>query len=147
MADSTDSFLKLTYVEEDDEGMYSCLLKSDGLVVRKENVEIKVSQPPSVNNNAGYYRVIEGNKFMLSVSSSGMPPPEFQWRLNGVDVEGATKRNYVVEKMGMWDAGTYTCEVKNAAGKVLWEEAVVDVEAGEGGGAGGGVIDENGRVF
>ena len=126
----TDSFLRLTEINEDDEGIYSCLLKSDGVVLRRENVEIRVSQPPSVNNNAGYYKVIEGNKFLLSVSSTGMPPPDFQWRLNGVDVKGATKRNYVVEKMGLEDAGTYTCEVKNAAGTVLWEEAVVDVVGG-----------------
>ncbi|GMH56362.1 hypothetical protein TL16_g02118 [Triparma laevis f. inornata] len=124
----TGSFLRLGGVNEDDEAVYSCEVKGDG-----ENhgdvleVEIRISEPPEVKNNAGYYKVKEGHKFMLSVSSGGMPPPDFQWRLNGVEVEGATSGFYVVDKMSWGDAGTYTCSVGNAAGKVLWEEAVVDV--------------------
>ncbi|GMH57640.1 hypothetical protein TrST_g2328 [Triparma strigata] len=123
----TDSFLRLGGVNEDDEGVYSCEVKGDGVSADVLEVEIRISEPPEVKNNAGYYKVKEGHKFMLSVSSSGMPPPDFQWRLNGVEVEGANGATYLVDKISWGDAGTYTCSVGNAAGKVLWEEAVVDV--------------------
>mmetsp|Transcript_27909 Transcript_27909/g.52862 ORF Transcript_27909/g.52862 Transcript_27909/m.52862 type:complete len:147 (-) Transcript_27909:45-485(-) len=102
-------------------------LQGDGVSADVLEVEIRISEPPEVKNNAGYYKVKEGHKFMLSVSSSGMPPPDFQWRLNGVEVEGANGATYLVDKISWGDAGTYTCSVGNAAGKVLWEEAVVDV--------------------
>jgi hypothetical protein len=76
-----------------------------------------------------------------------MPPPSFQWKKNGVEIDGAAgrQREYVVERAQQGDSGTYTCAVVNVGGQVEWEEALLMVAeegaGGEGGGArGGGVL-------
>jgi hypothetical protein len=97
------------------------------VVVNESSTEIKVSKKPTVKNNPGYYNVQAGSKLMLSVSAEGLPPPSFRWRLNGVDIDGAVDPVLVVDRVANADRGTYTCDVYNIAGNVLWEEAIVDV--------------------
>ena len=123
-------FLSRPAAADGDEGSYSRESVRGGLVVGRLDAEIRVSEAPLVRNNAGYYKVREGTKFVLSVSASGLPPPDFQWRLNGFDILAGTMQNYVVQAMARNDAGTYTCVVFNVAGSVLWEEAIVQVVEG-----------------
>ena len=114
--------------EEEDEGLYVRTVKNEAdEVIEWLETLIKVSEPPQVSNNQGYYEVQEGSKFMLSVTTEGFPTPTFQWRLNGVNLPAGTSGTYLVESVTKADQGTYTCVVKNIAGEALWEEAIVDV--------------------
>ena len=128
IAGATTSFFSIVESTQHAGGVYSCV------ITRADSVEvvdstIKVSEVPVVNNNPGYYAVEAGSKLMLSVSSAGLPPPEFRWRLNGVVLKGGTESVYVVDSVAPENQGTYTCDVYNVAGAVLWEEAIVDVVA------------------
>jgi len=53
--------------------------------------------------------------------------PQYQWRLNGQIIPGATSSTYYVHKVSLKDAGTYTCVVSNMMGSVIWEEAIITV--------------------
>jgi hypothetical protein len=53
----------------------------------------------------------------------------YQWRQNGVDVPGATSALYVISRVRLEDAGTYTCAVSNGALVAIWEEVMLHVSS------------------
>ena len=53
----------------------------------------------------------------------------YQWRQNGVDVPGATSALYVISRVRLEDAGTYTCAVSNGALVSIWEEVMLHVSS------------------
>jgi len=127
----TGAFLNIVDAKEEDEGLYVREVRgveqlSTSLLSR---TQIRVAQPPMVEDFRGYYEVEVGGKLMLSVESTGgVPEPEYQWRLNGVELAGRTSSMLVVDDISTEMGGTYTCEVENEAGRVLWEEAVVVIK-------------------
>ena len=132
------SFYTIRETKTGDGGLYTRIESSSSpstganIIDSEQKTEICISEQATAINNAGYYKVKLGGKLTLSISSSGgLPPPEFQWRLNGNDIVGATNQNYIVKKISERDDGTYTCLVHNVAGGVLWEEAIVVVSIGD----------------
>ena len=53
----------------------------------------------------------------------------YQWRQNGVDVPGAVSALYVISRVRLEDAGTYTCAVSNGAATAIWEEVMLHVSS------------------
>ena len=51
----------------------------------------------------------------------------FQWRHNGVDIDGATDALLIMQSIERKDAGTYTCAVRNSFGTSVWEESVLHI--------------------
>jgi hypothetical protein len=112
----------------EDEGTYTCIFSRDGTVWSIVETIVNLSEAPKVPSQVGTHKVKKGGKFMLSLSNvSGWPEPDYQWRLNGVLIPGASQKQYTIKNVKPSDAGTYTCLVFNIAGEVLWEEAIVDV--------------------
>ena len=68
-----------------------------------------------------------GQTATFSVVASGSEPLHFQWRLNGVDLPGATSSNLVITGVQPADAGTYTVRVSNAFGSALSVEAILAI--------------------
>ncbi|GMI47366.1 hypothetical protein TrCOL_g11234 [Triparma columacea] len=129
MVGETGAFLNIVNAKEEDEGVYKREQRSgDAGHSIFITTQIRVAQPPKVEDHRGYYHVEIGGKIMLSVESTGgIPEPEYQWRLNGVDLTGRTSPMLMVDNISQKEGGTYTCLVRNEAGRVLWEEAVVVV--------------------
>ncbi|GMH62333.1 hypothetical protein TrRE_jg8296 [Triparma retinervis] len=129
----TGAFLRIADAQPGDEGAYARSRRggdSRGSEAALTTTSIRVACPPSVEGHRGYYEVGIGGKVMLSVESTGgIPEPEYQWRLNGVDLEGRTRPMLMVNNISQKDGGTYTCLVRNEAGQVLWEEAVVVIKS------------------
>jgi len=62
---------------------------------------------------------------VLTVSATGLPPPNYQWFKDGVAVSGATGPALALFNMTESQAGNYYCQVSNLAGSTNSRTAVV----------------------
>ena len=68
-----------------------------------------------------------GEALTLSVTATGSPL-FYQWRFNGAAIPGATTANLRIARVQMGDAGGYSVVVKNSAGRVTSQTAIVTVD-------------------
>lgn len=112
-----------------DEGLYTLQqLLANGSSEASVSTWVRVARAPVVRPKPRCQMVVPlGSKLALSITADGLPPPTYQWKLNGVDIAGASRPEFVVPSVNASHMGTYTCEVSNMAGRAVWEEAVVAV--------------------
>jgi len=84
-------------------------------------------ETPSCSNHSFFHTVNQGEPVSFQLQVSGWPEPSFQWRLNGVDITGATDKRFRIDQVQYSDSGTYTCFIENMAGSLVWEEGYVNV--------------------
>jgi hypothetical protein len=61
--------------------------------------------------------VASGGSITLRAEALGWPLPQYQWKLNGTNLSGATGSSLVLSNCGPDQAGLYTVVVTNTAGK------------------------------
>jgi len=141
---STSSFLVIDHIRAEDEGQYSCYRiiggeeesgdEEERLAGRMGDLigstQLRVLKPPVLVTRRRIQTSLQpGSMLALRVAAEGVPAPEYQWRLNGVNIPGARSDTYTVPAVNPSHMGTYTCEVWNIAGRVVWEEAVIAMAA------------------
>jgi hypothetical protein len=75
-------------------------------VIQVRTPPIIESQPQSTNSNTG-------DSVTFCAQVTGTLPIEYQWRLNGVNILGATNPCYTIPSSALADGGSYTVIVKN----------------------------------
>ena len=65
--------------------------------------------PPVPTNTAAQF----------GVQADGTAPLQYQWRLNGANIPGATNRDYIIPNATRPDGGTYTVAIANDAGVIV----------------------------
>lgn len=68
-----------------------------------------------------------GEPAILSVAAGGLPEPRFQWRFNGVPINGATSNRFEINPALPEHEGTYTVQLTNGLTNVSSIEAVLHV--------------------
>lgn len=84
---------------------------------------------PMISTQPASQTVNAGANVALSVTASGNPTPTYQWRKNGVAINGATLSSFNLSNVQLGDAGTYTVVVSNAAGQVTSADAILTVNS------------------
>lgn len=74
-----------------------------------------LAQPTAVTAAAGQTAT-------FSVKAAAVPVARYQWRKNGVAIDGATQATLTIEQVGAGDAAEYTVDVMNASGSVRSRE-------------------------
>jgi hypothetical protein len=74
---------------------------------------------PTITSQPGTQTNIFGTTVTLTAAATGTQPLRYQWRLNGVNVSGATNSSYVIQSFQAEHAGTYTIFVNNSGGFAL----------------------------
>ncbi len=69
--------------------------------------------------NAPATRLIIGDAFTLSVAPPGFTPTSYQWRLNNIEITGATTGTYSVPNGLAPNAGVYTVALGRAGGELV----------------------------
>lgn len=98
---------------------YSAGNSSDGLNSYAELQAfgyISSNEPPVILTEPTSQTVTEGDTVSFAVTTTGTPPPSYQWRKNGVPVSGATGATYTILSPEATDAGSYDVIVSNALG-------------------------------
>jgi hypothetical protein len=87
------------------------------------------TEKPKVITRPFYHEVKEGKSLLLTLDVEGVPPPTFQWYRNGYLIKYQVYPHLIIDSASGLHEGTYSCEVKNIAGKVMWLEATVHVQS------------------
>lgn len=85
------------------------------------SVQITISAPnlpPSISQPPANQIVIAGQPATFNVTASGSAPLNYQWRLNGVNLNGATGNSLIITNTQTVDAGAYTVAITNSLGSV-----------------------------
>jgi hypothetical protein len=83
--------------------------------------------PPRINSQPRQIRTNPGSRVSFIVGANGSPVLRYQWRLNGVNINGATTSAYTLTNVGFANSGTYSVLVTNALGSATSEGAVLKV--------------------
>jgi hypothetical protein len=74
---------------------------------------------PIINTQPTSLTACEGdNNIQFSVTATGIPAPNYQWRRNGSNISGANTSTYTINPVSLSDAGNYDVVVSNTAGSV-----------------------------
>ncbi len=110
-------------VRADDGGSYHCEVRDErGDVAVSEQALLTImyisQQPQGASRGLG-----ESHTFEIALNGA-IGEVEYQWRKEGVAVEGATQSSYTLNELAETDSGTYACWVRDAAGAALLSDEV-----------------------
>lgn len=77
---------------------------------------------------AGTKTINVGQSATITVTADGTQPFTYQWRKNGVNISGATSRDYTIQLATVADAGDYTVVVSNPKGSAPSDIAKLGVD-------------------
>jgi len=84
--------------------------------------------PPTILTQPSDQSVTIGDTAAFSVTAFGGRPLSYQWRLNGIDVDGATNTILTITNAQRSQAGNYSVLVTNALGSVASSNAIFIVD-------------------
>ena len=120
--------LVLTNVQAADAGTYSLWVSNAYGGVRGDiRLTVTNSAPYLRSQPAGLGTVVVGSSGSFAVSARGSLPLSYQWRLNGVDIPGATNAVLNLQSVRVDQTGYYNVVVQNAFGEAISAKAFVSV--------------------
>lgn len=99
-----------------------------GTAVSSDNFTIADSAaPPTILTQPVAQTVRAGASITFSIAATGAPPLSYQWRLDGVNLAGATNANLALNNVQPSAAGNYSVVISNPAGSVASAAALLTV--------------------
>jgi hypothetical protein len=86
------------------------------------------SATPTILTQPQVRTVFAGNPVTLWVTAAGYPHPDYQWKKDGVNINGATFAMYIDSSAALTDSGVYTVEVSNSVSSVVSSPAKLTVK-------------------
>ncbi len=83
--------------------------------------------PPTIVTHPVSQNVVEGRAVTFAVSANGTSPLRYQWQFDGADIPLATNASYTISGVKASDAGIYSVEVWNPAGRETSRDALLSV--------------------
>ena len=77
---------------------------------------VQVRTPPVIGAQPVSTNTATGSSATFCATATGTPPIFYQWRLNGVNIPGATNQCYTIPATEVTNGGTYTVVVGNVLG-------------------------------
>ena len=117
-------------VQPADAGSYTVVVANTVGSATSANAILTVYVPltaPSIVTQPQDQTVGEGASATFTVSASGSTPLYYQWRLNGVNISGATTSSYTLSSVQLADAGPYSVIVSNSMGAATSANALLTV--------------------
>ncbi|PWU11251.1 MAG: hypothetical protein C5B50_23740 [Verrucomicrobia bacterium] len=84
-----------------------------------------VATAPAVVLQPTNTAVVAGLTASFAAAAAGLPPPAYQWQLNGNPLAGATNSSLVVSNVTLSQLGAYTLLATNSQGSALSSNAVL----------------------
>ncbi|MEO6995371.1 MAG: immunoglobulin domain-containing protein [Lacunisphaera sp.] len=123
---ATDSSYTISPASAGDAGSYSVTAtNSAGSIVSQAAIlTVRFAPEITVQPLAKYYAAVGGG-VTFSVTAAGYPAPIYQWRKDGVNINGANDSSYTITKVSAGDAGTYSVQATNAMGTTTSVDGVL----------------------
>jgi hypothetical protein len=100
-------------------GPYSVVVSNSAGSTNSLDAILTVLDPPSIATGPQSLAVTNGSRASFQVVAFGIPPPAYQWRLNGNPLDGASGSTFVVNSAQSADEGDYTVVVSNSVSSVV----------------------------
>ena len=127
LAAGTNSTFTLVNVQSSNAGPYYVLVTNAIGLIFSAIANLTVNAPPSITRQPTNLNVPAGCNAILSVEVAPGALSQFQWRLNGTDIPGATNATYPVANVQAGQGGDYSVLVSNVVGSVLSSNATLSV--------------------
>ena len=124
---ATGPTLTITNVQLAHAGTYSLVVTDGGGGVTTYSATLSVLGPPAVTSQPVGQAVAPGTTVTLSAAATGDGPLQFQWQLNGANIEGATNSSFTIPNAQPASGGAYNVTMANAVGAVRSDIAFVVV--------------------
>jgi len=86
--------------------------------------------PPNITQQPANTSVAAGQSATFTTTATGTPAPTFQWKLNGVNISGATGNSYSTPAtIAADDGASYTVVASNSQGTVTSNAAILSIRA------------------
>ncbi len=126
LANATNPVLTLTMTATNQAGDYSVEINSaaSSALSAVANLAVLRGAPSlSINGQPQSQTAAPGTSVTLSVSAAGRPPPQYQWRRNGVNIPGAVEAAITLTDVQAVDGGQYSVVVASSSGVITSESA------------------------
>jgi CotH kinase protein/Chitobiase/beta-hexosaminidase C-terminal domain/Immunoglobulin domain/Lamin Tail Domain len=104
-------------------GTYGVVVYNDAGVVFSSNAELALKPPPTITQQPAGLNVLAGATAVFTIQATGTGPLTYQWRWNGIDLEGATEADLVITNAQSVNDGSYTVVVSDDVASVESEPA------------------------
>uniref|UniRef100_F6W458 B-cell receptor CD22 n=1 Tax=Macaca mulatta TaxID=9544 RepID=F6W458_MACMU len=110
--------LTLHKVTKSQSGRYCCRVSNDVGPATSEKVFLQVQYAPESSRvQISQSPAVEGSEVnFLCISPANPLPTNYTWYHNGKEVQGRTEKQFQIQKILPWHAGTYSCEAENILG-------------------------------
>lgn len=133
VAGGTDATLFLPAVYAPSAGVYSVVVSNAGGSATSSFATLAVStsdSAPVISMQPSSQSVSSGASASLTVVASGTAPLAYQWRKDGVAINGATSSTLALSGVTSVSAGAYSVVVSNSVGSITSATATLTVTAG-----------------
>lgn len=114
---ATQAVLTLPHVQIGDEGQYGVKVENEAGTAQAIPATLQVTGgPPAIAGNPLRTVAVLGDSARLEVNATGNAPLFYQWRRDGIALEGATNITLVVTNVTVKDEAAYSVVVSNALG-------------------------------
>jgi endonuclease/exonuclease/phosphatase family metal-dependent hydrolase len=120
----------ITNVLFSDAGNYSVVVTNASGSVTSSVAKLIVGVAPTISSQPQSLNTNIGATVTFSVSASGNPAPNYQWRLNSNPISGATGSSYTRTNVQAVDTGNYSVLLTNVAGSIVSSDATLTVNSG-----------------
>lgn len=123
------AYLNISQAQTSHQGIYHAVVSNEAGVVTSDAAELLVvTNAPAILTHPADQTVTLGQFASFSVIATGLPPPRYQWRFNGVDLAGriGASLNFRAEET---NAGDYSVVASNSVGSVTSQVARLTVNA------------------
>jgi hypothetical protein len=85
--------------------------------------------PPAITSQPANQTIAAGGSATFTVAATGAAPLTYQWRFNGVNINGATTPSLTINNAQLPQAGGYSVRIVNSAGAAVSVTAILTVQA------------------
>ncbi len=126
VSSATNATFTIASAEANNSGAYSVVLAGPSGTVTSGVTHVVVMVPPRIISQPQTQTVLRGATLTLEVLADGSAL-SYQWRLNGLNIEGANASTLSLQDLQTFQAGVYSVLVSNAVGTVLSAPASLTV--------------------
>ena len=125
---AVNSVLTLTNVQAADAGLYSVRVSNPFGTNISSDAGLFVNSPPTVLTHPASQTVIVGSNVTFTVAVGGPGPITYQWRRNGMPINGAVNASYTITAAQFSAAGVYDVLAANSLASVFSSNATLTVQ-------------------
>ncbi len=126
LAGETRSYLTLPSVQMAQAGTYSVVVSNKFGAVLSSDASL-AAVPLYLTVQPKSQTVVRWTPATISVTAGGVPPLQYQWKLNGTNLAGATDSNLLIPSMQADKTGSYSVAVTNEYGTLISSNAFLGI--------------------